>query len=107
MTSFLGGATDPQAVTLSPEDLRSLVHRELAPLLTIGQAPTFSNVTTYPRALPQYNLGHADRLSAIETQRAYFPNLWLAGNYLRGPAMGACVEQALDVANQMLSRIHP
>jgi protoporphyrinogen/coproporphyrinogen III oxidase len=107
MTSFLGGATDPRAVSLSPEDLCSLVHRELAPLLTIRHAPTFSNVTIYPRALPQYNLGHADRLSAIETQRAYFPNLWLAGNYLRGPALGACVEQSLDVANQMLSRIHP
>lgn len=107
MTSFVGGATDPQAATLSPQALCSLVHRELAPLLAIRQAPTFSNVAIYPRALPQYNLGHADRLSAVETQRAYFPNLWLVGNYLRGPAMGACVEQALDVANQMISRIHP
>jgi oxygen-dependent protoporphyrinogen oxidase len=105
MTSFVGGATDPQAVTLSSEGLSSLVHSELAPLLAIRQAPTFSNVTIHPRALPQYNLGHADRLSAIETQRAYFPNLWLAGNYLRGPAMGACVEQSLDLANQMANQM--
>jgi oxygen-dependent protoporphyrinogen oxidase len=107
LTSFVGGATDPQAATLPPEELARLVHREIAPLLAIREAPTFSNVTIYPRALPQYNLGHTERLVAIEDQRRKFPNLWLAGNYLRGPSIGACVEQSLNVANQMLSRGKP
>jgi protoporphyrinogen/coproporphyrinogen III oxidase len=107
LTSFVGGATDPQAVTLPPEELARLVHREIAPLLAIREAPAFSNVTIYPRALPQYNLGHTERLVAIEDQRRKFPNLWLAGNYLRGPSIGACVEQSLNVANQMLSRGKP
>jgi protoporphyrinogen/coproporphyrinogen III oxidase len=118
LTSFVGGATDPGAAALSPEELTSLVDREVAPLMTIRQDTTagrgeprpynfhgsFSHVTIYPRALPQYNLGHADRLAAIETHRAKYPSLWLAGNYLRGPSIGACVEQSLDVANQILSR---
>jgi protoporphyrinogen/coproporphyrinogen III oxidase len=104
LTSFLGGATDRVAVSLQPEELTTLVHGEIAPLLAIGRAPSFSNVTIYPRALPQYNLGHADRLAALETQRASFPNLWLAGNYLGGPSIGACVEQSRNVANQILSR---
>jgi oxygen-dependent protoporphyrinogen oxidase len=104
LTSFVGGATDPEAVTLQPDELTSLVHGEIAPLLAIGRAPSFSNVTIYPRALPQYNLGHADRLAAMEAQRANFPNLWLAGNYLGGPSIGACIEQSRNVANQILSR---
>jgi oxygen-dependent protoporphyrinogen oxidase len=107
LTSFVGGATDPRAATLQPEELASLVHREIAPLLAIREKPSFSNVTIYPRALPQYNLGHAERLSAIEHQRSKFPNLWLAGNYLRGPSVGACVEQSLNVADQILSRAKP
>lgn len=104
LTSFVGGATDPQATTLPPDELGSLVHSEITPLLAIRGAPSFSNVTIYPRALPQYNLGHAERLAAIEDQRRKCPNLWLAGNYLRGPSIGACVEQSLDMARQILSR---
>ena len=119
LTSFVGGATDPGAAALSPEELTSLVDNELAPLMKIRQDTTagrgepypskfrgsFSHVTIYPRALPQYNLGHADRLAAIEGHRTKFPNLWLAGNYLRGPSVGACVEQSLSVGNEILSRM--
>jgi oxygen-dependent protoporphyrinogen oxidase len=107
LTSFLGGATDTRATTLPPDELASLVHSEIKPLLAIRGAPSFSNVTIYPRALPQYNLGHAERLAAIEDQRRKCPNLWLAGNYLRGPSIGACVELSLDVAKQILSREKP
>jgi oxygen-dependent protoporphyrinogen oxidase len=119
LTSFVGGATDPGAAALSSEELTSLVDNEIAPLMKIRQDMTdgpgeprpykfrgsFSHVTIYPRALPQYNLGHADRLAAIEGHRTKFPNLWLAGNYLRGPSIGACVEQSLSVANEILSRM--
>jgi oxygen-dependent protoporphyrinogen oxidase len=105
LTSFVGGATDPAAMSLQSAELAALVHREIAPLLAINQKPAFSNVTMYPRALPQYNLGHAERLAAIETQRANFPNLWLTGNYLSGPSIGVCVEQSLKVTNQILSRM--
>jgi oxygen-dependent protoporphyrinogen oxidase len=104
LTSFMGGATDSQAVTLSTDELVSLVHKEIAPLLQIRQAPTFSNVTLYPRALPQYNLGHSQRVASLQELSVRFPGLWLAGNYLRGPAIGACVEQAASVANEIRGR---
>ena len=101
LTTFAGGATDPSAANLSSDELSSLVHREIAPLLKIKDAPTFCNVTIWPRALPQYNLGHADRLTSIHKSLAHFPGLFLAGNYLRGPAIGACAEQALVVAEEV------
>jgi len=101
LTTFVGGATDPGAAKLNPEALSSLVHREIAPLLSIRNAPVFCNVTIWPRALPQYNLGHGERLASLNKKLARFPGLFLAGNYLRGPAIGACVEQALAVAEEV------
>ena len=98
LTSFVGGTTDPDAANLSPENLVTLVHRELAPLLQITRPPVCSRVQIYPRALPQYELGHGDRLAAIEKLRADFPNLWLVGNYWRGPSIGTCIEQAFAIA---------
>jgi oxygen-dependent protoporphyrinogen oxidase len=78
-----------------------LVHRDIAPLLAIRNAPTFCNATIWPRALPQYNLGHEERLTSIRKSLKQFPGLFLAGNYLRGPAIGACVELALAVAEEV------
>jgi oxygen-dependent protoporphyrinogen oxidase len=105
LTSFVGGATDPQAVSLSPNELAALVHKEIAPLLQIRQAPAFSNITLYPRALPQYNLGHSQSVSSLQKLNVEFPGLWLAGNYLRGPAIGACIEQALSVASEIRASV--
>jgi protoporphyrinogen/coproporphyrinogen III oxidase len=101
LTSFVGGATNPQAATRSSQALISLVHREIAPVLAIRQEPVFSNVEIYQRAIPQYNLGHGERIAALEALRAKYPGLWLTGNYLRGPAIGACVEHALTVAGEI------
>jgi oxygen-dependent protoporphyrinogen oxidase len=105
LTSFVGGATNPQAVTRSSPELISLVHREIAPVLNLRREPVFSNVEIYHRAIPQYNLGHTQRLAALTALWPKYPSLWLAGNYLRGPAIGACVEQALAVAGGIVERV--
>jgi protoporphyrinogen/coproporphyrinogen III oxidase len=101
LTSFLGGVTNPAVLQKSPEEMVALVHREIAPLLDIRNQPVFSNVTVWPRALPQYNLGHTARLAAVEKLRANFPGLHFAGNYLNGPAIGTCIEHALKVADEI------
>jgi protoporphyrinogen/coproporphyrinogen III oxidase len=104
LTSFVGGATDPATTALSERDLVALVHGEIAPVLQIQSAPMFSKVTMYPRALPQYNLGHMERMAAAQQALTKIPGLVLVGNYWRGPAIGACVEQALEVAAAVAAR---
>jgi oxygen-dependent protoporphyrinogen oxidase len=101
LTSFVGGTTDPSAASLTAETFTNLVHREISRVLSITAEPIFSNVTVWPRALPQYNLGHSDRLAAVAKLLQNHPGIWLAGNYLRGPAIGSCVEQALAVADEV------
>ncbi len=105
LTSFVGGATDPQTVSQPAPEVAKIVLSELAAILAIPHAPAFANVEIYPRALPQYNLGHSERLAAIDKLRQATPGVWLAGNYLRGPAIGACVEQSQAVAEQVRSRL--
>jgi protoporphyrinogen/coproporphyrinogen III oxidase len=105
LTSFIGGAVNPDSFKLpAPDDLVELVHNEIAPLLKITAKPVFSNIAIYPKALPQYNLGHSARLAAIDEARKNRSNLHLVGNYLRGPSIGACVEQSLAVAEQIIRR---
>lgn len=101
LTSFIGGTTDTQAIKLACPELAATVHREIAPLLAIREAPAFSNTTLYDRAIPQYDLGHLERLAVLQQLRLRFSNLWLIGNYLHGPAIGACVEHAVTVAHEV------
>jgi oxygen-dependent protoporphyrinogen oxidase len=101
ITSFVGGATDPGAATLPAADLAELVHGDVSPVLRIRAAPVFSHVQVYRRALPQYNIGHNDRLMALERLRADLPGLFFVGNYLRGPAIGNCVELGIATADAL------
>ena len=101
LTSFLGGATDPDTVSLSDSSLIDLTHRELTPVLGLTLRPTVTRVTAYEKAIPQYNLGHTARIATIRADIAKVPGLHLAGNYLRGPAIGACIEQAQEVADSV------
>jgi oxygen-dependent protoporphyrinogen oxidase len=101
VTSFIGGATDPQAVSLSADEISAIIHREISPILSIRNQPTFSNVQIYERAIPQYSIGHTTRLENLQRKSSSLLNLKLVGNYLRGPAIGACIEQALAVADEI------
>ena len=101
LTGFVGGATDRQAISLPSAELAATVHREMAAVLAIGGSPVFSHVQLYQRAIPQYNLGHGERLASLELARCLSPNLYLAGNYLRGPAIGACVEQSFAAVEEL------
>src|SRR4029077_17749827 len=91
LTSFLGGATDPDATSLSNSSLVDLAHRELTPILGLKAQSVASRVTAYRHAIPQYNLRTLDRLATIQSDIAKVPGLLLTGNYFRGPAVGACV----------------
>jgi len=101
LTSFVGGATDPAAIQRSSAQLVEMVHKELTPILSVRKEPVFSNVKVWSQAIPQYNLGHLARLAGVETLRLRFPGLHLAGNYLSGPAIGTCIEQAFKIADEI------
>ena len=107
LTSFVGGATDSAAAALSAGDLAALVHREIAPILQIRASPVFSHVQTHRRALPQYNVGHGERFMALEKLQRDLPGLFLVGNYLRGPAIGSCVELGIAEAEALATRAKP
>ena len=93
-TSFAGGATDPDLCELSDDEITETVFAEVARVLGITGKPAATNLHRYARALPQYNLGHTQIIKSLEALTASMPGLFLAGNYLSGPSIGACVEQA-------------
>jgi oxygen-dependent protoporphyrinogen oxidase len=101
LTNFIGGATDPEAIQLSDDELIGIVHGELQKVLGLTGAARRLPITRYERALPQYVLGHAGRIAKLAAALDNRRGLRLAGNYLRGPSLGDCIRQARQVAEEL------
>jgi protoporphyrinogen/coproporphyrinogen III oxidase len=98
MTSFAGGATNSEFVGSPDSEIAKIIQSENEHILKITGAPVASSVWSYPRALPQYNLGHGHIVEAIRDAERVLPGLFFAGNYLEGPAIGKCVENGFQTA---------
>jgi len=103
ITSFIGGATDPKIMDRSEDEIAAIVQDENARILQISGSPVASAVWKYPKALPQYNLGHAHVVEAIRNGERSNPGLFFCGNYLEGPSLGKCVETANQTAQAIQS----
>jgi oxygen-dependent protoporphyrinogen oxidase len=93
-TSFAGGSTDPMFCDSSDEEITNTICDEIARVLGITGKPEATNLHHHAHALPQYNLGHTQIVKSLEALIAEKPGLFLAGNYLSGPSIGSCIEQA-------------
>ncbi|MFZ0634310.1 MAG: protoporphyrinogen oxidase [Candidatus Acidiferrales bacterium] len=91
ITSFVGGATDPEIVGKDADFISGIVESEIGKVLQISGAPVERRVWRYARALPQYNLGHQQIIEVVRAEAAKLPGLFLVGNYLDGPSIGDCV----------------
>ena len=105
LTQILGGARNPELVTLPEEDLVSIVRQELRLTLGIEAEPEFVWVRRWPRAIPQYVVGHAERLREIEERIGRLSGLFLAGNAFYGVGVNDCTARAEAVASQVLAHL--
>jgi oxygen-dependent protoporphyrinogen oxidase len=106
ITSFIGGATDPKIIERSDDEIAAIVQNENARILQISGAPVASAVWKYPKALPQYNLGHGHVVEAIRDGERANSGLFFCGNYLEGPSLGKCVEMANQTAQTTQRYLH-
>jgi oxygen-dependent protoporphyrinogen oxidase len=100
------GAAGREAIV--GEDDRTLVEhatRDLRALLDLTATPTIVRVARWMQAMPQYTLGHLDRLARIEQDLKAFPALALAGAAYRGVGIPDCVSQGTAAAARVLDAV--
>jgi oxygen-dependent protoporphyrinogen oxidase len=105
MTSFTGRELSDNFAAISEEECAQVVEAENARILGVTAKPVEQQVWKDPQALPQYNVGHGQRVAEISTMLSRQPNLYLAGNFLRGRSIGECVEVAYGVAETLHSQL--
>ena len=105
MTTFAGRGTGNNGVAIGEEAYAQIVEAENARALGI-KGPSLERVVWKdPRALPQYNVGHAQRVAKIQNILPTMPNLRIVGNFLKGRSIGDCVDVAFATAQDVHSQI--
>ncbi len=103
MRVMIGGATDPAAVELDDRQVLAVVEQDLGTTMGIAVPPEFVRIVRHRGGIPQYTVGHLERLARAERQLARWPGLELAGNGYRGVAINACVADAGPTATRVLA----
>lgn len=101
LRALCGGWNRPEILDWDDEGLLSAARRELRQTMGIEAAPVVHHIIRWRRAIPQYHLGHLERVAWIEGRVVRHPGLFLAGNAYRGVALNDCIEQAGRVAEQV------
>jgi oxygen-dependent protoporphyrinogen oxidase len=107
LRSMMGGACFPEYVTLSDEEVRSRVMADLKDILGVTAEPSFVRIFRHEQAIPQYTVGHAARLAALEGCLSHHPGLILTGNSYRGIGLNDCVAAARRASDEVLALFWP
>jgi len=103
LRAFAGGALQPEIFALDETEMSRKVEADLRELLGIREDPRFIEVAKWERSMPQYEVGHLDRVSEIEKLVSGLPGLSLAGNAYRGAGIPDCVRSGEAAAEALLS----
>ncbi len=95
---FIGGALQNELLELSDDALVDLARQELSELISLDGTPVISRVVRWNHAMPQYHVGHCDRVARIEHAVEQQPGLWLISNALYGVGISPVIAAADRVA---------
>jgi oxygen-dependent protoporphyrinogen oxidase len=101
LRAFVGGVLQPDMFALDEIQMVQLVQADLRKLLGIEEVPLFSTVTRWPCSMPQYEIGHLDRVKRIENYLGQLPHLKLAGNAYRGAGIPDCIRSGENAADAL------
>jgi oxygen-dependent protoporphyrinogen oxidase len=104
LRGFVGGPHNQEIVKRSDEELVQIVLAEFRDILGLNPfaKSLFSRVFRWYRGMPQYTLGHLDRVALIENHSAQIPGLALAGGCYRGVGVPNCIESGEKAVSKIL-----
>ena len=91
LRGFLGGGRDPRRLEQSDEELVATAREALSEILDIDGDPLLTRLYRFPRQSPQYEVGHLQRVAAIEERLAALPGLYLTGSGFRAIGIPDCI----------------
>ena len=100
---YVGGVGDEDVLTAADDDLVEACGRHLAAVLDLPARPHASSVVRWIRAMPQYEVGHQERVRAI--RRNLPEGVFVVGSAYDGVGIPDCVRAASETAEQVFAHL--
>jgi oxygen-dependent protoporphyrinogen oxidase len=98
---FAGGARRPELAVMPAEQLAPLLLSELRKVISIDGEPHFTTVAHWANTMPQYNVGHRERIQEIDSIVSNESLLALAGNAYSGVGIPSCIQTGFAAAEKV------
>ena len=105
LRSMLGGVRMSDLALQDENKLTDIVMSELRHVMGITVQPDFVKVYTHKQGIPQYPLGHQQRLATIDKMTSNFNRLYITGNAYRGIGVNDCIENSYTLAERIVQEI--
>lgn len=100
---YVGKPDDQEVVDLSDEEIIDIVLKDLNKTMNISEKPMFHVVTRWKQAMPQYCVGHLERIRNVkESLNKELPGVFLAGGSFEGVGIPDCIDQSQEAAKKVL-----
>jgi oxygen-dependent protoporphyrinogen oxidase len=104
---FIGGALEPKLVDYDEAELEGIARRELKELIGANGEPELIRVIRWRNAMPQYHVGHLDRVQRIMSRVADIGRLGLAGSAYEGVGIPHCIHSGQQAADRVAKAAAP
>jgi oxygen-dependent protoporphyrinogen oxidase len=98
ITVISGGYRQADFIHRAKTEIQEEIHQSLIRLNVVQGDFEFASCYHWPKAIPQYELGHQDILDQIAEFEAKNPNFLIAGNFLKGISVSDCIENSFKLA---------
>jgi oxygen-dependent protoporphyrinogen oxidase len=102
--AFFGGKAAERLMRCGNDETAAVARLELARILGPLPEPQMTVVRRWPRSLPQYGVGHLERMKELEERVRALDGLWLLGNGYRGVGLPDLIRDARAAARQIVER---
>jgi protoporphyrinogen/coproporphyrinogen III oxidase len=103
--AFIGGEMQPELAALPDDELVAVAREELSQLLGISGEPNMVLISRYEQAMPQYYVGHGERIKQVEAALEQLPGLYFTGNAFGGVGIPFCIYKSEKVAEKAAARL--
>ena len=105
LRTMVGGAQYPEVADLDDRQLLDTVVGELQQILGADTDPDMVQIYRWQKAIPQYVLGHGNKLEMIDSRMRAYEGLYLTGNAYRGIGMNDCIANAYSLARDIATKL--
>ena len=102
---FIGGSRNEELVSLDDKDMLKMIKEELKDIMGISAEPILTRIYRWEKAMPQYTIGHDERVSRIEESILKYPDIFVTGSAYRGGGISECIKNAQLTAESVINHL--